>query len=128
MSVPGEKLGRMTGRWHGLVIDTPDPAGLATFYERLLGLQRLDESDDWVTIGGANGTPGLAFQLAPELRAADWPDPGRPQQMHLDIEVGDLGAAGREAVGLGARRLPGGNDHCWIFADPSGHPFCLFTG
>jgi catechol-2,3-dioxygenase len=118
----------MTAKLYGIVIDTPDPAGLATFYQQLLGMQRLDESDDWVTIGESPGKLGLAFQLAPDLQAAQWPDPDRPQQMHLDIEVDDLVKAERQALDLGASRLPGGNDHCWVFSDPSGHPFCLFTG
>jgi catechol-2,3-dioxygenase len=118
----------MTGKWHGLVIDTPDPSGLATFYQQLLGMQRLDEGDDWVTIGESADKPGLAFQLAPDHREPRWPDPEHPQQMHLDIEVEDLPKSEQEAVELGAKRLPGGNEHCWIFSDPSGHPFCLFTG
>ncbi|HEY2508195.1 MAG TPA: VOC family protein [Streptosporangiaceae bacterium] len=117
----------MIGHWHGLVIDTPDPRGLASFYEQVLGMQRLDDSADWVTIGDAPDRPGVAFQQALDLTPPTWPDTPVPQQMHLDIRVEDLAAAEQEALSLGAKRLPGGNDHCWIFADPSGHPFCLFT-
>ena len=57
----------MTGRWHGLVIDTPDPRGLATFYQELLGFVRVQDDDDWVVIGDAPDRPGLASQRAPDL-------------------------------------------------------------
>jgi hypothetical protein len=48
----------MIGRWHGLVIDCPDPQALATFYQELLGMIRLDDSPGWVTIGDAPDRPG----------------------------------------------------------------------
>lgn len=117
----------VVGRWHAIVIDTPDPRALAAFYERVLGMQRLDDDEDWVTIGDAPDRPGIAFQQAPELAAPTWPDPRVPQQMHVDIRVDDLAVAEQQVLSLGASRLPGGNDHCWIFADPAGHPFCVFT-
>ena len=28
-------------------------------------------------------------------------------------------------LALGARRLPGGDSHSPVYADPAGHPFCL---
>jgi len=115
------------GRWHGLVIDTPDPRGLAGFYEELLGMQRVQDEDDWVVIGDAPDRPGLAFQLAPDLRPPQWPDPAHPQQMHLDIAVGDIEQAEEKALALGARRLPGGGERFRVYRDPSGHPFCLTT-
>ena len=65
---------------------------------------------------------GFAFQLAPDHRPPDWPDPQRPQQVHLDVMVDDLAAADREVRRLGARRLTDGQD---VYADPAGHPFCL---
>jgi hypothetical protein len=45
--------------------------------------------------------------------------------MHFDIRVDDLATAENEVLKLGAKRLPGGNDRCWIYGDPVGHPFCL---
>jgi hypothetical protein len=63
----------MTGKWHGLVIDTPDPRGLATFYQELLGFVRVQDEDHWVVIGDAADRPGLAFQLAPDLQPPGWP-------------------------------------------------------
>lgn len=54
-----------------------------------------------------------------------WPDPDHPQQMHLDIEVGDLAGAEAAALELGATRLAAFDDHV-VLADHAGHPFCLY--
>jgi len=115
------------GRWHGLVIDCPDPRGLAAFYQELLGMQRVQDDDHWVVIGDAPDRPGLAFQLAPDLEPPQWPDPGHPQQMHLDIAVTDIDQAEKQALGLGARRLPSQGPSFRVYSDPAGHPFCLVT-
>jgi catechol 2,3-dioxygenase-like lactoylglutathione lyase family enzyme len=112
----------MIGRPHHVVIDCPDPAGLAQFYSELLGLPVTYRSGDWVVIAQSDTTSGFAFQLAPHHRPPRWPDPKRPQQMHLDVMVDDLEKASASALAHGARQLPGG-DH--VFADPAGHPFCL---
>jgi catechol 2,3-dioxygenase-like lactoylglutathione lyase family enzyme len=108
------------GRLHHVILDTPDPAGLADFYSRLLGLPVTYTSDDWVVVAGDNRMSGLAFQLAPDHRPPTWPDPAMPQQYHLDVMVDDISAARPQAIELGARQLEGD-----VFADPSGHPFCL---
>ena len=61
-----------------------------------------------------------------------WPPrPGTEQmQVHLDLEVDDLDAACALAEEAGARRL-GGYDSpeevVRVYADPAGHPFCLFV-
>ena len=58
------------------------------------------------------------------------PEPGTQQmQMHLDLEVDDLDAASAVAEEAGARRLGGVADEheiVGVYADPAGHPFCLF--
>ena len=96
----------MTGKWHGLVIDTPDPRGFTTFYQELLGFVRVQDEDHWVVIGDAADWPGWAFQLAPDLQPPGWPGGGPPQQMHLDITVDDIEQAEEQALSLGAVRLP----------------------
>lgn len=110
------------GRAHHVVYDCPDPAGLARFYSALLGLPITYRSTDWVVVARDERTSGFAFQLAPDHRSPAWPDPQRPQQVHLDVMVDDLGVADREVRRLGARPLIGG-EH--VYADPAGHPFCL---
>ncbi|NUR90456.1 MAG: VOC family protein [Nonomuraea sp.] len=108
------------GRLHHVVLDCPDPAALGAFYARLLGLPVTHRDPDWVVVSRDTTTSGLAFQLAPDHRPPDWPDPERPQQAHLDVMVDDLATARAAVVELGARHLAGD-----VFADPAGHPFCL---
>ena len=69
----------------------------------------------------------LAFQLATDFVAPTWPEPGVPQQAHLDLAVDDLASAGAFAESVGARRVhgPGTEQDFWVYLDPSGHPFCL---
>ena len=107
----------MIGRRHHVVIDCPEPAALAAFYSELIGLPVTYRADDWVVIAEDERTSGFAFQLAPDHRPPQWPDPGRPQQFHLDVMVDDLAFAEPRVVALGARRLPEG-DH--VYADPIG--------
>jgi catechol 2,3-dioxygenase-like lactoylglutathione lyase family enzyme len=114
-------MARMIGRLHHLVIDCPDPLALATFYAELLGQPITYRSDDFVVVSANDTTSGLAFQLAPDHQPPTWPDPARLQQMHLDVMVEDVAAAGPRVLALGATRL-GGAD---VYADPAGHPFCL---
>ncbi len=112
----------MIGRPHHLVIDCPDPAALAAFYSELLGLPVTYRSADFFVVADDDTTSGYAFQLASDHQPPQWPDPSRPQQMHLDVMVDDLEEAAARVLALGARRLSSG-DH--VFADPAGHPFCL---
>jgi catechol 2,3-dioxygenase-like lactoylglutathione lyase family enzyme len=114
----------MIGRLYSTVIDCPDPAGLASFYQELLGMSRVSTEPDWVVIGDGASTR-IAFQLAPDLHEPRWPDPERPQQFHFDVLVDDIDAAEEKTLALGARRLTGEGDDFRVYADPAGHPFCL---
>ncbi len=125
------------------VLDTPDPRALAEFYRALLGLSYRPGDEppadgepdpngaDWLVLTG--GFP-LAFQYVPRLTPTTWPDPQVPQQLHLDITVAstdELEHHSRRAVELGARVLRDRSDDpeepLRVFADPAGHPFCLFV-
>lgn len=114
-------IGRMIGRIHHVVLDCPDPAGLAAFYSALLGLPVTYRDDDWVVVAASDTSSGLAFQRDPGNQPPTWPDPAVPQQLHLDIMVEDPAAAGPQVLALGAAKLAGHN----VYADPAGHPFCL---
>lgn len=61
------------------------------------------------------------------IRPPRWRDPAYPAQIHLDVAVADLQAAELAVLQHGARKLaefPG-----WrVYADPVGHPFCLYPG
>ena len=114
------------------VLGTPDPRGLARFYQRLLGWPIRADEDDWATLRPAEGGAGLSFQRETDHVPPVWPPvPGTQQmQVHLDIEVDDLEAACTVAEAAGARPLGGHDDpdeRVRVFADPAGHPLCLFA-
>ena len=117
------------GRLGATSIDCPDPAELADFYCRLLGMRRLVESPDGGVIAITDGAQTLALMRVADYVAPTWPAPGQLQQMHLDVSVGDLDDAERQAVALGARLAEHQqNPALWrVLFDPAGHPFCLTT-
>ena len=111
------------------VLGTPDPRGLALFYQRLLGWSIGSDDPTWVTLRGDGGGQ-LSFQLETEHVPPAWPAGASEQQMqmHLDIEVDDLAAAVDVAVEAGARPAhfqP--QDDVRVLLDPAGHPFCLWV-
>jgi catechol 2,3-dioxygenase-like lactoylglutathione lyase family enzyme len=111
-------------------LGSPDPRALARFYQRLLGWPIITDDPEWVTLRPEDGSAGLSFQLEPDHVRPVWPQrPGDQQmQLHLDIEVDDLDAAGRVAAEAGATLAdfqPQDDVRVWL--DPDGHPFCLFV-
>ncbi|HEV2755900.1 MAG TPA: VOC family protein [Actinomycetota bacterium] len=119
----------MIGRFHCLVVDCPDPRALATFYERMLGLERVEDTDEWVTIGGPGAAVCVAFQRVESFVPPRWPDPAAPQQMHMDVLVDNLDEAEAGVLALGGSLLEGSDKPIGyrVYADPAGHPFCLVT-
>jgi catechol 2,3-dioxygenase-like lactoylglutathione lyase family enzyme len=111
----------MIGRLHHVILDCADPAALAAFYAELLGQPVTYSSDDFVVVAADDNSSGLAFQLAPGHQRPTWPDPASSMQMHLDVMVEDVAAAGPQVLALGATKLDGES----VYADPAGHPFCL---
>ncbi|MGY2082817.1 VOC family protein [Blastococcus sp. SYSU DS0539] len=114
------------------VLDTPDPQGLARFYQRLLGWPIRDDDPEWTTLRPEDGGPGLSSQRQADHVPPVWPaEPGAQQmQLHLDFEVDDLDAASARAEQAGARRIGRHTDAAedvHVYADPAGHPFCLFV-
>lgn len=115
-------------KFRSVVLDCPDPRGLAAFYSDLLGWPITSVEDDWVVVTDGGPPMRLAFQLAPDYRPPVWPDPERPQQLHLDLQVDDLDEAERQAIKIGARKhehQPSEEDSFRVFLDPAGHTFCL---
>jgi len=127
-----------------VVLDTPDPRGLAEFYRELLGYRYragdeppsdgTPDQPDWLVV--TDGNHGLAFQLVDALPRTNWPEePGIPQQLHLDMGVPDVEELERQrsrALDLGASQLldrsADEDEPLYVFADPAGHPFCIFVG
>jgi predicted enzyme related to lactoylglutathione lyase len=106
-----------------VTIDAPDALALARFYAGLTGMEVTYDGPEGALIAG--GGKSLMFQQVSDYNPPAWPDPARPQQAHLDIQVDDLDAGEARATELGASRLKGGGEGFRVFADPAGHPFCL---
>ncbi|HWD42992.1 MAG TPA: VOC family protein [Actinomycetota bacterium] len=128
-----------------VVLDATDARQLAEFYRRLLGLryrpgdeppapgQPDTQGQDWLVLRNAGGTQ-VAFQQVPALPEATWPEGPVPQQLHLDLTVptrAELDAQHERALALGATLLEDDADDpiepLRIYADPAGHPFCIFV-
>ncbi|MFJ2772223.1 VOC family protein [Streptomyces sp. NPDC087300] len=125
---------RPVARLRTVVLDCPDPRGLAEFYARIIG-GTIEEEDtgDWVDLL-AEGRVRVSFQRAEGLRPPDWPrSDANGQQIHLDLDAGstdaEMDAAQAKVLALGARPLDldddGGKRDFRVYADPAGHPFCL---
>ena len=129
-----------------VVLDTTDARGLAEFYRGLLGYDYRpgDEpppagepdprGQDWLVLVDPDGRARLAFQQVDELAPSTWPADGVPQQLHLDLSVSsaeELAAQHERVLGMGARLLHDRFDHpvepLYVYADPAGHPFCVFV-
>jgi catechol 2,3-dioxygenase-like lactoylglutathione lyase family enzyme len=126
------------------VLDTTDARALAEFYRELLGL-RYRPGDEpptqgpdragWLVLTEDDGTRRLAFQQVDRLPASTWPRHDVPQQVHVDFTVSGAGELERQrdrAQRLGARvlldRTDDPDEPLYVFADPAGHPFCIFVG
>ena len=128
------------------VLDTEDPRGLAEFYRVLLGLSYRPGDDpsgpgepdprgaDWLALVDDQGGRVLAFQRVETLPPPTWPEGERPQMLHLDTVVptaADLREQHLRALGLGARllydRFDDPDEPLYVYADPAGHPFCIFV-
>jgi hypothetical protein len=114
-------------RLRAVVLDCPDPLGLAGFYRQLVGGEIDYDDEDWVRLrDGADVR--LSFQRAPDHQPPEWPNPDRPQQFHIDVTVDDVDEAERQVLAIGARKheLQPGEKQGWrVYLDPAGHPFCL---
>jgi catechol 2,3-dioxygenase-like lactoylglutathione lyase family enzyme len=128
------------------VLDSTDARRAAEFWRALLGLvyrpgheppppgQDDAAGRDWLNLRLPDGTPVLAVQQVAELTRATWPDDAVPQQLHLDTTVSsrrELDAVHERVLALGgALRLDRSDDPeepLRVYADPDGHPFCVFV-
>lgn len=129
-----------------VVLDTTDARRLAEFYREFLGFRyrpgdepppagAADERGrDWLVLLAPDGHRALAFQQVGSLKPTTWPDDTVPQQMHLDVIVGDTAELDRQhdrALRLGATlrqdRSRDPVEQLRTYADPAGHLFCVFV-
>ncbi len=128
------------------MLDATDARALAEFYRELLGYAYrpgdepppAGEDDplgaDYVVLVEPSGAARLAFQQVAHLPRATWPGTETPQQEHLDLTVPHeraLAAQHERALRLGAQLLLDRSDdpqeRLYVYADPEGHPFCIFV-
>ena len=104
--------------------------------------------EDWLVLrpspDDATSGRGIAFQATDDYVRPEWrredgrsdaDDASRQRQMlHLDLTVPDAAALARQrdrALSLGATMLhdrsSDENEPLYVFADPGGHPFCIFV-
>jgi catechol 2,3-dioxygenase-like lactoylglutathione lyase family enzyme len=127
-----------------IVLDTTDVRRLAEFYRELLGLRYRPgdeppadgtaDDPDWLVLMDADGVRKLAFQHADSVTRTTWPSPEVPMQLHLDFTVpsaAELQRQRQRAEALGAElifdRTDDPEEPLYAFADPAGHPFCIFV-
>jgi len=108
-------------------INCPDSAKLAAFYADITGGEVTVFDGTWAAVNGPGGR--IDFQTVPDHTPPTWPDPAVPIQIHLDFYVDDLAATESRVLAAGARKydFQPNAEHCLVFADLAGHPFCLST-
>jgi predicted enzyme related to lactoylglutathione lyase len=109
-----------------VVLDCAEPRKLAAFYGELTGWTVEYDEPEWVTLRTGTGLR-VCFQEDPDFVPPAWPDPTGPQQSHLDFAVEDLDEAEAVVLALGAVKPDHQPGETWrVYADPAGHPFCLY--
>jgi catechol 2,3-dioxygenase-like lactoylglutathione lyase family enzyme len=124
------------------VLDGVDIRRQAEFWRELLGLvyrpgDEVPDGDDdlqWLVLTHPDGRRFLAFQQVEEQTRTTWPSQEVPMQLHLDFTVPtveELTTQHDRALALGATLLLDRTDDedepLYVFADPAGHPFCIFV-
>lgn len=109
--------------WEQLVIHSPDPVELGTWWCEALGWVVVNADPDEFEIRSApDSTPGLLFAPVPEAKAGK-------NRLHIDLRPDDRDIEVARLVDLGARRVDiGQGDPSWVvLADPDGNEFCVLS-
>ncbi len=104
-----------------LAIDcADDAAGLARWWQGLLGGGEIETDDEGNASLSVAGYPGLDFLLVPETKTVK-------NRLHLDIRATDFDAAIADAVAHGATLAPDVYDggRWQVLRDPQGNEFCI---
>ncbi|MBO0919563.1 VOC family protein [Cellulomonas sp. zg-ZUI222] len=111
-------------RLSAVTLNAPDALALARFYAEITG-GRVQGRAEWARVSGPGGD--IEFQQVADLRPPTWPEGDTPMHIHLDFHVEDLAATEARVLAAGATRFDTqpNADHCLVYADPAGHPFCL---
>lgn len=113
----------------GFAYDCKDADGLADFYVRLLGWEKILSGSGWAGLRSPQGWI-FAFQQVEEYIPPVWPwKKGEQQQMaHIDFLVDNLNDGVLHALECGAKKADIQYfETSTVMLDPEGHPFCLST-
>ena len=133
-------------RLRQVVLDSTDARVLAEFWRQLLGYryrtgdeppaagQPDPQGEDWLVLRDPAGHAQVAIQQVAALPTVTWPEGPVAQQLQLDLTVlspEELDVQHERALALGARLLEDDADNpvepLRVYADPAGHPFCIFV-
>jgi hypothetical protein len=105
-----------------VIVDAADPAGLASFWVKVLGWTVTEADDEGVEIAGPDGGMRLVFVPVEEPKTAK-------NRVHLDVNPTGCDQAEELARlrSLGAVEVDvGQGEQTWVvLADPEGNEFCL---
>ena len=99
---------------------------LADFYNAILDWNQYEAYGDLFLTRSPKFRIGFNDSGWSDARPPRWPNPDFPQQAHLDIAVSDVDAYAEQVVAQGGTLLQSGGQY-EIYADPAGHPFCLYS-
>src|SRR5689334_3096103 len=98
-----------TSRWYTIVVDCNDIEQEASFWQAVLGYERVYEAADEIVIVKDRETePGLVFVPVPEAKSVK-------NRLHIDLAPDDQDAEVERLIGLGATRADiGQGDEPWV--------------
>jgi len=108
-----------------VTLNCPDATRLADFYAKITGGRVTFTHPAWATMAGPGGR--IDCQTVADYSPPRWPQDAA--LVHLDFLVDDLPATQARVLAAGATRCEAqpNAEHCLVFTDPAGHPFCLTT-
>jgi hypothetical protein len=107
-------------RLHGLVVDSADPAAIATWWAGVYDAPVELNPQGWATVSKIPGMPILTMDFNPV------PEPKTVKnRIHWDVAVADI----QPLLDAGATLLQvqGGELQWHVLADPEGNEFCAFS-
>jgi predicted enzyme related to lactoylglutathione lyase len=108
-------------RWHGVTIESTDPARLARWWAEVLHYEIMFEQPQVVAIARDEQTyPGFVFVQVAGAKSGK-------NRLHLELDCDEQGADVERLVDMGARHVDiGQGDAPWVvLADPEGNEFCV---
>ncbi len=108
-----------------VTVNCPNAVDLARFYASITDGDVTFQHPSWATMINEGGR--IDFQTVENFVPSPWPT--TPGMVHLDFLVDDLTAASARVERAGAVRMEyqPNEQHCLVFSDPVGNPFCLTT-